>query len=133
MTNKLASLASEASSSHWKGFKPRISFLDSVVAAWAANEEVGEISQVFVNVVYIQLNNSKVMIKGLGLVMSLNVLMMMKMLMIVVTLDLEIKKGLKVSSRCMRAHVSPDRCCKTNLSPCRLASVHLVKEGQCWG
>ena len=61
------------------------------------------------------------------LVMSLNVLMMMKMLM---TLE-----GLKVSS-CMRAHVSPDRCCKTNPSPCRLMSVHsrgLVKEGQCWG
>ena len=62
----------------------------------------GKISQVFVNVVYIQLNNSKVMIKGLGLVMSLNVLMMMKMLMMMMTLDLEIKKGLKVSS-CMRA------------------------------
>ena len=49
--------------------------------------------------------------------------MMMKMLMMMMTLDLEIKKGLKVSS-CMRAHVSPDRCCKINPSPCRLASVH---------
>ena len=67
--------------------------------------------------------------------MSLNVPMMMKMLMMMMTLDLEIKKGLKVSS-CMRAHVSPDRCCKSNPSPCRLASMHsrgLVNEGQCWG
>ena len=57
-----------------KGFKSRISFFDSVVAAWAANEEVslkGKISQVFVNVVYIQLHNSKVMIKGLGRVIMM--------------------------------------------------------------
>ena len=56
---------------------------------------------------------------------SLNVLMMMKTLMMM-TLE-----GLKVSSP---MHVSPDRCCKTNPSPCRLTSVHsrgLVKEGQC--
>ena len=54
----------------------------------------------------------------------------LKMLMMMMTLE-----GLKVSS-CMRAHVSPDHCCKTNPSPCRLTSVHsrgLVKEGQCLG
>ena len=48
-----------------KGFKSRISFFWIVLAV---NEEVslkGRISQVFVNVVYIQLNNSKVMMKGL--------------------------------------------------------------------
>ena len=38
MATKLASLASEATG---KGLSPEyVSFLDSVVAAWAANEEV---------------------------------------------------------------------------------------------
>ena len=54
MANELASLASEARvQATGKGFKSRISFLDRVVAAWAANEEVslkGEIN--FVNVAY---------------------------------------------------------------------------------